>query len=155
MFPLLSGLPARLPGANRGDGIWSSGCRRYRRERPSGDRIVSFGHVAEASGGRDNQPGEDPGTREGGHADRCEGRPFLRDAAEGNSGQGDSLLSLEAEEQAMPDSDDDNDNDAEGPTATKRIKKDEAKFELKNARENSWNAKSIQRTGTCERDIDI
>lgn len=79
----------------------------------------------------------------------------MRDAAEGNSGQGDSLLSLEAEEQAMPSSDDDNDNDAEGPTATKRIKRDEAKFELKNARENSPNENSIQRTDTCEGDMDI
>lgn len=42
----------------------------------------------------------------------------MRDAAEGNSGQGDSLLSLEAGDERLASSDD----DAEEPTATKRIK---------------------------------
>ena len=119
-----------MPRADRRDGVSSSDCRAYRRGQPPGDRATAFGRAAEASGGRDHQPGEDPGTREGGHADRREGRPFLRDAAEGNSGQGDSLLNLKAEEQAMPsdnddDDDDDDDNDTEGPAAKKEMKSDE------------------------------
>ncbi|XP_043528372.1 uncharacterized protein LOC122538402 isoform X3 [Frieseomelitta varia] len=119
------GLPARMPRADRRDGVSSNDCRAYRRDQPPGDRATAvFGH-AEASGGRDHQPGEDPGTREGGHADRREGRSFLRDAAEGNSGQGDSLLNLKAEEQAIPSDNDDDDNDTEGPTAKKKMKSDE------------------------------
>lgn len=44
----------------------------------------------------------------------------MRDAAEGNSGQGDSLLSLEADEETMPNSDD----DADVSTAAKNIRKE-------------------------------
>lgn len=47
----------------------------------------------------------------------------MRDAAEGNSGQGDSLLSLEACDERLASSDDsDSDADADGATAAKRIK---------------------------------
>lgn len=103
-----------MSGADRGDGVAGAHeCRRCRRERPPGGRGGRDDRVPEAFGGRDHQPGEDPGAREGGHADRREGRPFLRDAAEGNSGQGDSLLSLEAEGETIANSDE----DAEGPTA--------------------------------------
>lgn len=66
----------------------------------------------------------------------------MRDAAEGNSGQGDSLLNLKAEEQAIlsDDNDDDDDNnDTEGPTAKKEMKSDEETFEPRNAPENSRN----------------
>ncbi|XP_076682164.1 cyclin D isoform X4 [Andrena cerasifolii] len=109
------GLSAGVSGADRGDGLAGAHeCGRCRRERPPGDRGSRDDRVPEAFGGRDHQPGEDPGAREGGHADRREGRPFLRDAAEGNSGQGDSLLSLEAEGETIANSDAD---DAEGPTA--------------------------------------
>ncbi|CAK9823616.1 G1/S-specific cyclin-D2 [Anthophora retusa] len=131
------GLSARLPGADRRDGLAGGGRGwHWRKEQSPGERNINLKCTAEASGGRDYQPGEDPGTREGGHADRCEGCPFLRDAAEGNSGQGDSLLSLEAEEQTIPSSDDD---DADGPTARKRIKRNEKmeKLEGGNTQENS------------------
>ncbi|OAD54167.1 G1/S-specific cyclin-D3 [Eufriesea mexicana] len=52
----------------------------------------------------------------------------------GTPTDGDSLLSLEAEEEAIPSSDD----DAEEPTARKRMKMDdEAKLEQENTQENS------------------
>lgn len=58
----------------------------------------------------------------------------MRDAAEGNSGQGDSLLSLEAGEETLASSDD----DAEGPTARKRTKRnEEEKLEQEETREDS------------------
>lgn len=128
-----------MPRADRRDGVSSSEYRAYRRDQSSGVRATAFGRAAEAFGGRDHQPGEDPGTREGGHADRREGRPFLRDAAEGNSGQGDSLLNLKAEEQAIPSDNDDDDNDTKGPTAKKKMKSDEETFEPRNTPENSRN----------------
>ncbi|XP_034187845.1 cyclin D isoform X1 [Osmia lignaria lignaria] len=112
------GLSSGLPGADRRDGLGSGGSG-WQRKQPPSIRHVDLG-AAETSGGRHDQPGEDPGTREGGHSDRREGRPFLRDAAEGNSGQGDSLL-METEEPALASSDE----DADGPTANKRFKKNE------------------------------
>ncbi|KAK1130260.1 hypothetical protein K0M31_018399 [Melipona bicolor] len=131
-----TGLSARMSRTDRRNGVSSNEYRAYRRLRPP-PGATDFGRDAEASGGRDHQPGEDPGTREGEHADRREGRPFLRDAAEGNSGQGDSLLNLKAEEQAIPsdNNDDDDDNDIEGPTAKKKMKSDEEMFELRKTRQ--------------------
>lgn len=60
----------------------------------------------------------------------------MRDATEGNSGQGDSLLSLEAEEERIPSSEED--DDAGKSSVKKRIEKnEEKKFEREDMQENS------------------
>lgn len=58
----------------------------------------------------------------------------MRDAAEGNSGQGDSLLSLEAEEEELAYSDTEG---AEGPTARKRMRRDEEQKKLEQQEEHA------------------
>lgn len=100
------GLSAGLSRTDRGNG--PSTCRRrcnfsHRRKRAGRNKHRRRAERAtEAAGGPEHKPGEDTGAREGGHADRCQGRTFLKTAAGGHSaGTDTSPVSLRAEEERI------------------------------------------------------
>lgn len=122
---LISGLSARLPRADRGDDL-SSRSREYRgprkRKRAPNNEYRGFERTAKAAGGPEqHESGENTGTREGGHADRRQGRTFLKTAVGGHSVGVDTLVNLTAEEKLSSSEEEDNDDsDADGQPEKKR-----------------------------------
>lgn len=120
------GLPARMLGADRGNGLASCGGHRGRqRKRASGDKYDRFECAAKAAGGPEHESGENTGARESRHADRRQGRTFLKTAVGGHSvGTDTSPVSLTAEEERIGSSEeeenDDDDRDVDGQPPKKR-----------------------------------
>lgn len=69
---IFSGLSARLPGADRGDGVAGA-----KRQRTSGGHGEQRERTPKAAGGTEHEPGQDNGTWESWHTHRREGCTFL------------------------------------------------------------------------------
>lgn len=112
---LVSGLFARLSRADRGDDL-AGRSREHRgprkRKRTPDNEYRSTERTAKAAGGPEqHESGENTGTREGWHADRRQGCPFLKTAVGGHSVGADTLVSLTAEEKLPSSEEEDNDDD--------------------------------------------